>query len=660
MPLALVCSSEAAVADSLRVLLGGEWTIFVERTPGSLLRAAEEVPADAVFIDEFLPDAHLVDVVHALRRRHATATIVALALSSRSPRVEAALPAGLDEVLTKPFDRDQVALLAHRVEKRLAQTAVASPPPPAAPVIAPAVIQPGPAGGSGGLVPTLRAILRATTDLRTPTDVAQRLLDALCEVLALNRGAVLWADASGRHQLLALQGLRRDRLEAIAFRDDTGLPAWLRTHNRMCIANQPGETLPSQVAQEMLLLQAAVAVPLVTEGRLHGVLALGNKVTGGPFSPVELELLLCLAQFAGALLGNAAAQIALADERRTFQGIVKHLASGIVMIDAQGCVQVVNDAAARVLNVAPQRVLGQPAHRLGSLVGDLLLRTLSGEEALNRYRVINPATSEPIGANTAQLRDETGAVRGAVMVCTSLAGVPAAEREPEGGLDTWNKFALAMAHAIKNPLVAIKTFTQLFPDRYEDKEFREAFFPVAAREVERLDRLVETLMQYGDEGGGHREECELHALLMDAVAESATASGEESSTIEVDTSDEEPITVLADRDQLREAISHLILNAREAAGVGGGVFARVFREENGHSRAVIEVEDTGPGLDPDATERATSPFYTTKDKGLGLGLALTERVARLHGGKVRIGRSDRGGAKVSLVVPLPAPQEDEA
>ena len=652
MPFALICSPENAVTDSLRVLLGSDWTVFAEATAVGLLRLADEVPADVAFIDEYVRDAELVDVVHALRRTNADLTIVALTLSARSARVAAALPVGLDEVLTKPFDRDLVGLLVHRVRdrmRRLASGAEAS-------ASAVATGAPGDAGDAVFSAHALRALFRSGVSPVNAKDVAEHLLEGLCELFGLNRGVILWEDAPGSYPLLAVRGLRRDRLDAVAFHDRDGLAAWLRTHNQICQEQSPsGAALPLLARQEMRLLQAALAVPLGVGGQLRGVLALGNKLTGVPFNASELELIVSVAQYSAVMLGHAVAQTTLRRQQALFEGVIGSLASGVVMIDTDGRVRVLNAAAERVLDAPQAAALGQPVERLGSLVGDLLRRTLAGEAEYRRHRVENPATSEPLGVNTSQLRGPAGEVLGAIMVCTSLAGVETAPTGEERELETWNRFAMGMAHAIKNPLVAIKTFTQLYPDHHDDADFSENFYAVALREVERLDMLVDGLLQYASPEEPRRETCDLQAVLTSAVeGQGADTAGEVS--VEVDGVNG-PLMTVGDREQLRDAIGHMVTNAREAAGAHGRVWARARRVDGEAWRAVIEVEDTGPGFPADVGAEVFSPFFTTKDKGLGLGLALAERVARRHGGALNIGQSEKGGAKISLELPLAEPNE---
>lgn len=656
MPFALICSPETAVSESLRVLLGSEWTVFTETTVAGLRRLAAEVPADVIFLDEYVRDSELVDVVHALHRACPDSTLVALALSPRSVRVAAALPAGLDEVLTKPFDRDVLSLVLHRVHVRQHRRAARLEPVGSALVPIPAAAAPALRSGPTdrlSLPSALRALFRASTGPGQTDAMAQHVLEGLGELCGLNRGAIFWEREPGRYTALASLGLRRDRLDAVALQAETGLMAWLHAHNQICQRPVPAPmTLPTLVEQEMRLLQATMAIPLVNDGCLRGVLALGNKLTGLPFDAIELDVVLGVAQYATAMLDHAMAQQSARRQQALFEGVVQNLASGIVMIDTEGITRVLNETAARVLDVSRSASLGAPVERLGSLVGDLLRRTLAGETEYRRHRVVNPATATPLGVNTSRLRDGTGQVLGAIMVCTSLEHVEAqAEAPAVDEMDTWRRFALGMAHAIKNPLVAIKTFAQLYPDHHNEPDFSENFHAVALNEVERLDGLVETLMQYGDGTMADREPCDLVDLLADVVAlETAETNGDAPVDVEQTAGS---VVTLGDRVQLGEAIAQMLTNAREAAGRDGRVWVRVRGGDDDVPRAVIEVEDSGPGFPADAGNRVFSPFFTTKDKGLGLGLALAERVAHRHGGSMRISQSaEHGGALVALELPL--------
>jgi signal transduction histidine kinase len=115
----------------------------------------------------------------------------------------------------------------------------------------------------------------------------------------------------------------------------------------------------------------------------------------------------------------------------------------------------------------------------------------------------------------------------------------------------------------------------------------------------------------------------------------------------------QPLRVIGDPLQLSQIVLNLLRNALEAAGdCHQGVAVRL-RELRG--QAVLEVEDCGPGLTPEAQRLAGQPFFTTKPEGLGLGLSISRTIAEQHGGELRLSNAPNGGALAELRLPLAAP-----
>lgn len=113
----------------------------------------------------------------------------------------------------------------------------------------------------------------------------------------------------------------------------------------------------------------------------------------------------------------------------------------------------------------------------------------------------------------------------------------------------------------------------------------------------------------------------------------------------------EDLVVLADREMLQRAILNLILNALDATGQNGEIVVTSYLGQN---LLELEVADTGPGLSEEAMQRSLEPFYTTKNSGIGLGLATVDHVARAHGGSVMVHNCPDGGAAYTLRIPQQA------
>lgn len=109
-------------------------------------------------------------------------------------------------------------------------------------------------------------------------------------------------------------------------------------------------------------------------------------------------------------------------------------------------------------------------------------------------------------------------------------------------------------------------------------------------------------------------------------------------------------TISGDQDQLRQVFMNLALNALDAAGAGGEVRISC-KQEPGSGPVVVAVDDTGPGVAKEVSERIFEPFFTTKAQGSGLGLPITNAIVNQHGGRIEVSKGPLGGARFSVVLP---------
>jgi two-component system, NtrC family, nitrogen regulation sensor histidine kinase NtrY len=109
------------------------------------------------------------------------------------------------------------------------------------------------------------------------------------------------------------------------------------------------------------------------------------------------------------------------------------------------------------------------------------------------------------------------------------------------------------------------------------------------------------------------------------------------------------VVAKADRDQLTQVLVNLVKNAEEAMAKGGGDLR--VRVRGSDQEAVVEVQDSGPGIPPEHRARIFEPYFTTKDGGTGLGLAIAARILQEHGGKLDVGGEPGQGACFTLSLP---------
>jgi signal transduction histidine kinase len=207
-----------------------------------------------------------------------------------------------------------------------------------------------------------------------------------------------------------------------------------------------------------------------------------------------------------------------------------------------------------------------------------------------------------------------------------------------------------IAHEVRNPLVSMKTFLQLLPERWGDPEFSEKFLALVGDELRRMERLLDVVIEHARPTGADRE---LQSANVAAVLQSTLALFQhrvDKRAIQLDATvpDDLPDVALAG-DGLRQVLLNLLLNAIEATPPGGTIALRASTTE---VFVEIRVADEGPGVAPELREAVFEPFYSTRSaRAGGLGLAITRRIVSDAGGTICAGSGERGGAE--FVVQLP-------
>ncbi|OGP54264.1 MAG: hypothetical protein A2162_09065, partial [Deltaproteobacteria bacterium RBG_13_52_11b] len=183
-----------------------------------------------------------------------------------------------------------------------------------------------------------------------------------------------------------------------------------------------------------------------------------------------------------------------------------------------------------------------------------------------------------------------------------------------------------LAHEIRNPLVAIKTLTQLLPDRLDDEEFRNHFLQIASGEVDRISSLVNELLEFARPSEPKLETEDINSIIDGMLLLVSTETKKKFIQIVKEyTHDVPPVTV--DREQIKQVFLNVLLNALEATPENGmiTVKTRSFSKPGGEHYVQVEFTDTGCGIPSEYLEDIFTPFFTTKMKGSGLGLSISSQ-----------------------------------
>jgi signal transduction histidine kinase len=213
-----------------------------------------------------------------------------------------------------------------------------------------------------------------------------------------------------------------------------------------------------------------------------------------------------------------------------------------------------------------------------------------------------------------------------------------------------------LAHEIRNPLVAIKTFMQLLPERLEDEEFRSHFLKIADGEVDRISSLVNELLEFAKHSDPKLEVEDVNGILNGMILLVSTESKKKDLQVTKNFSlDLPPIKI--DREQIKQVFLNILLNAIDATPEDGAisVSTRSFVKPGGAPYVQIEFSDSGEGIPKEHLEEIFNPFFSTKGKGIGLGLSISNQIVQDHNGYIVVESELNQGT--SFFVNLPVKQE---
>ncbi len=363
------------------------------------------------------------------------------------------------------------------------------------------------------------------------------------------------------------------------------------------------------------------------------------------------------------------------DERRLLKSVVQSVPEAIFVKDTELRYVLVNRAAAGAFGRSEDEVIGRTDAELihPDAARELTMadRAMMNSGITQEYenRVVLPGHGHELRTYLtvkAPWRDSTGRIAGLVSVARDITLRRATEERLRGAEEAMRRIARAdsltamgvgVAHELNQPLTAVANFLRAGarwlqddqPDPQRIAAAREAMQEAAAQ-AQRAGEIVRRLRDFIRRGGTEQRHVALGPLVADGVALTCAARGEESLPIALDLA----ITgcdVMADEVQLQQVFVNLLRNAIEATeGLEERGLSVSLRRDG--DRAVLLFADAGPGLPPEVRERLFEPFVSTKEGGMGIGLAICRAIVEAHAGRITLLSPEEGGTIMRIDLPL--------
>jgi PAS domain S-box-containing protein len=359
--------------------------------------------------------------------------------------------------------------------------------------------------------------------------------------------------------------------------------------------------------------------------------------------------------------------------------ILASMTNGLVTLNMEGHIIKWNDMAARITGYTVDEVEGRLCRELFASNASFMRLLLDGIQGKRVWwdrgvSFIRPDGHEvPIEINTSLLEDEIGQTTGLLGIFRDLSLVRELEQRLRRAdrLAAVGRMAAMVAHEIKNPLVALKTFVDMVPRRAKDPAFITRFQDIVPKEVDRVNAIMEELLELSRPPRISPRPLHVHEIIARCVALYEQQAAERGITI-VQELAPGLAYVRADPEYLSRAVGNLAINAIQAMTAGGRLTIRTgngvpWQSTLGETTAHVDLgiaadtalafvfitlADTGTGMTPEQLDSLFTPFFTTKEKGTGLGLALTHKIIEEHQGHLHVESQFGIGSTFTILLPL--------
>ncbi len=668
----LVLAQHPDFAEAVRAAVNPEQYRIIHRVS---LDEAEPLMHAALFgacvIDAEAGGPQWIWMIEKLRRRSPGCPIIVYTADKNWEWEEEAYLMGVAHVVVKPI---RARLLNALLDRTLSRPPTPAPraPAPRAPASSRSTESPASSAPAGGFhaLEFSRHFSTILTHSLNAEAMLKKFLLLLREMVGVNRAAIFLQEPATLFARPGAPDSRRGLKKGCAI----GLPSGLLEHFELTFEGGIGAALQrsgkilrrdgdearadEEIRREFDVLGAEVAVPVLDRETLLGVAVFDGRLTGEPLLNNELEVIFHLLEELALAVKNIWLHEQLAANHEMMADIFRQLNSACVIVGQDLAILHANKTARGYFGKAGQRGAELEFSDLPAALGGKIFQVLKTGTALAPFRYTpDDATASVYNVSIVPFQ-RAGSAQPAsalLMVEDLTQTVQLQKLEIEAAnLRLVNTIADRLAHEIGNAMVPLATHQQLLKERYKDPEFRATLETAMADSVKRVTRLINQMRFLARDTTPSAESFPMERLIEDAYQEAQKHQGAKLPRLEYKNGTE-PVIVRGDRAALKHAFSEVILNALQANPADPRIGVSVHAGANGssHHDVQVEIKDNGAGFTTEAEKKVPTPFYTTRNVGLGLGLTVSRKIIETHHGKLEIMPSKTGqSGLVRITLPL--------
>jgi len=356
--------------------------------------------------------------------------------------------------------------------------------------------------------------------------------------------------------------------------------------------------------------------------------------------------------------------------------ILESLTSGVLAIDLEGNVTLFNRAAEEILGYGTKEVIGKPylevigkgmeeKHSLPFVLKSHQLNADEYKLCENGEKEVYSKNGEkiPVKFSTSLLKDKGGEILGAVEVFFDLTQMKRMEEEMMRvkTLAALGEMAAIVAHEVKNPLGGIRGFAELLDRDLETGDPRKSSVKKIMEGVETLDRIVTSLLNYVKPIQFSPRKIEIKKFLDETINFFKMDSSQVKENVHLEKKfPPDELFCHLDLEQFRQMLLNLLHNAVQAMPQGGKIMVELNQDVAINARpskpekkwVILKISDTGIGMSKGTKEKLFTPFFTTKERGTGLGLSTVKKIVEAHWGEIEVESEPGKGTTVQVRLPM--------
>jgi len=343
------------------------------------------------------------------------------------------------------------------------------------------------------------------------------------------------------------------------------------------------------------------------------------------------------------------------------RSIIESISTGIVTINMEGDIKSFNRAAEEITSHTFSRVKDTKIDTVFpgfSEKLEMMKREDGKERLIKRDEIVVPRPEDRgmlLGFSISSLVDSKNKKLGNIVIFQDLTLHKEMEREIERNkrLALIGEMAAGLAHELRNPLASLYGSIQMLKKNLKLDDTNERLMRIVLRGRDQLENLVKNFILLARPSLGDREEINVREVIDDVVESLRYAPDwHEDIQVEQDAS-EDGVSMYGNKTEVRQTLWNLVLNAVQSMPEGGklNIETNLVSPDNGQRFIEIRISDTGCGMEEDEPGKVFEPFYTTKEAGAGLGLAIVNRIVESHGGQIKIESEVEKGTSCTVLLP---------